>query len=186
MQQSHTEAQFKEARRTITDLYYSWETNNLPQYMACWDPSAVQLSDNYTRNYNQIAEKRAGDFQRFKRVVVKSLKFESQEIVEDHLIQMYCLYSMHFETKDGKSFNETDIRDRFFLVYTKDKKAKIVRNDTYVNAPAGSMIMLDRDYRPPAPAPSVEGPPTEEQQREAKESKPLINKWLDLPSPKRY
>jgi hypothetical protein len=129
------------AKRTLTKLYYSWETKDLPTYIACWDPTCVQISDIYTRDYNKIVLHRTDDFSKYKRVVIKYVKFESLELVEKNLIEVYTMYAMHFEPKNGTAFNEMNVQERFHLLYNeKNKFCKIVRNDTYLNREVTNLL----------------------------------------------
>ena len=121
------------AKKTLTKLYYSWETKDINTYLNCWDPTAVQLSDMYARDYKTIVAKRTEDFEKYKRVLVKFLQIKITD-VNDNLIEVYTVYSMHFEPVTGDPFNETYVRERYFLMYNeKTKTCKIIRNDAYIS-----------------------------------------------------
>jgi hypothetical protein len=119
----------------INNLFRAWSELDLNLYMQQWSPNASQHSKKFSaRNYQDILNRRQSLFGRLGSVqVVKYDVFDLETEENGHSI-IKARYSMDFYFKDGRKVSESNITEKYVLVYDNDKKQWVIlENFDYID-----------------------------------------------------
>jgi len=123
-------------REPIDLLYQAWMQKDASLYLSQFDSGVVQTGRlkngaTYSRGYEEIAQRRRGDFARVDRVDV--LKYEIMyQGSDDRQATFGVRYSMDFYWRDGKVTRERNINECYKVrPVTDGSRWVIVRNDDY-------------------------------------------------------
>jgi hypothetical protein len=104
----------KEIQVPIDNLYASWERHDLDLYRRQWAKDAVQVSDKYRRTRDELLQKRARDFAKYKSVLLKERRIDIEDPMQD-LVTAYVTYTMRFVPWEGVPFEDADVKERYKL-----------------------------------------------------------------------
>jgi len=118
-----------EVRRPIDNIFRAWEILDIDLYMKQWSKDAVQFSSDYYRRYQDIKRKRIHDFKKkFRKVTVKRYDIEYL-IVKYDFAAVSVRYSMSFKRKNGRQFDENNIKERYILTYNSRSEQWLIKEN---------------------------------------------------------
>jgi hypothetical protein len=118
--------------KPIDNLFKAWETLDIDLYMKQWHKDAIQVSNKFHRNYDEIKATRIKNFNEFKKVIIKEYRIIDTILMENSAT-LIVEYSMQFNLKDGRQLHENNVKEKYVLVYDPETSRWLIKeNHDYV------------------------------------------------------
>lgn len=118
--------------KPIDNLFEGWDTLDIDLYMEQWHKDAIQVSNKFHRNYDEIKAVRIKNFNEFKEVIIKEYRIIDTILMENSAT-LIVDYSMQFNLKDGRQLHENNVKEKYVLVYDPETSRWLIKeNHDYV------------------------------------------------------